>query len=94
MSDLVIRTFLDLSNSHLSEETCRELNSFEGVTAYKTTYGWLMYADEDADQELADDGDWPPELLPIVKLARSNDCDYILFDADAATTDLLPTFDW
>ena len=44
MSDLVIRTFLDLSTAHLSEETCRDLNSYDGVTAYKTTYGWLMYS--------------------------------------------------
>lgn len=94
MSDLVIRTFLDLSTAHLSEETCRDLNSYDGVTAYKTTYGWLMYVPDENADGLAEEGDWPAELLPIVKLARTNGCAYILFDADAATSDLLPTFDW
>ena len=94
MPDLTIRTFLDLSTSHLSEEACRDLNSCEGVIAYETTYGWLMYVPEEDAAELAEDNDWPPELVPIVEMARSKGCEYVLFDADAATTDLLPTFDW
>lgn len=93
MSDLAIRTILDLSTAHLSEETCTNLNSYEGVIASETTHGWLMYVPEDPDG-LANEGQWPPELLPIVKLARANGCTYILFDADATTTDRLPTFDW
>jgi hypothetical protein len=94
MDDLVIRAFLDLSTAHLSAATCRILNSFDGVTAYETPYGWLMHVPvRDAD-ELAHDGDWPPELLPIVNLARTRGCDYILFDSEAPQTDLLPTFDW
>jgi hypothetical protein len=94
MSNLVIRNFLDLSTSHLSEETCRDLNSISGITAHETTHGWLLYAPEEGADELAEDGDWPAELLPIVELARSNGCEYVLFDRDAETTDLLPTFDW
>jgi hypothetical protein len=94
MSDLAIRAFLDLSTSHLSEETCRGLDGFEGVTAHNTTYGWLMYAPEEGADELADDGGWPPELLPIITLARSNGCEYVLFDRDAPQTELLPTFEW
>ena len=39
-------------------------------------------------------GDWPSELLPIVRLARERGCAYILFDSDADTTELLPAFDW
>ncbi|MET8680972.1 hypothetical protein ABZW18_26175 [Streptomyces sp. NPDC004647] len=89
--DLTIRSFLDLSTAHLRKESRADLNSYEGVVAYKTTYGWLVYASEDAD--LAEGDDWPSELLPLVKLARANGCEYILFDADAPETDALPTFD-
>jgi hypothetical protein len=92
MSDLVIRAFLDLSTAHLREETRDNLNSYERVLADKTQHGWLLYVPLDAD-EIADESDWPQELLPIVKLARAEGCDYVLFDADAAETDLLPTFD-
>ncbi|WP_431983796.1 hypothetical protein [Streptomyces qinglanensis] len=87
---LPIRSFLDLSTAHLREETRANLNSYEGVVAYKTTYGWLMYASEEADFTEGDD--WPSELLPIINLARANDCAYVLFDADAPETDALPTF--
>ena len=94
MEDLVIRALLDLSTAHLNAATCRTLNSYDGVTAYETLYGWLMHVPADDVDELAHSGDWPPELLPIVKLARINGCDYILFDRDAPETDLLSTFDW
>lgn len=95
MNDLVIRTLLDLSTAHLSEETCRTLNDYDGVTAYETPYGWLMSVPtRDRVQQLTPDGDWPPELLPIVELAQARGCAYVLFDRDASQTALLPTFDW
>lgn len=94
MPNLPLRTILDLSTSHLSEQTCRHLNSVDGVIADKTRYGWLMWAWEDVSDRLADDCDWPPELLPALELARSNDCDYILFDRDAPRIDRLLTFNW
>lgn len=82
----VVRALLDLSTAHLTEATCRELNSYDGVTAYETTHGWLMYVPADAEQRTAD-GDWPPELQPIVSLAHIHGCDYILFDQDAPQSD-------
>jgi hypothetical protein len=91
--DLPIRTFLDLSTTHLREETCARLGSFEGMLAYKTEHGWWMYAPSSVDG-LTERYDWPPELLPIIRLARSNDCAYVLFDADASAIDLLPVFHW
>lgn len=94
MDDLVIRSFLDLSTAHLSAATCRILNSYDGVTAYETPHGWLMHIPEQDADELSHDGDWPPEILPIINLARTHGCDYILFDKDAPESDLLPTFDW
>ena len=92
-SDLVIRRVLDLSTVHLREVTCAGLNSYDGVRADDTEYGWLMYAPKDAD-ECAAEYEWPEELLPIVKLARANGCTHVLFDQDGDCTELLPTFDW
>ena len=95
MTDVVVRPFLDLSTAHLTQHTCDHLDDIHGVIAYPTTYGWLMYAPEPDDAaELAAAGAWPPELLPIVQLAREHDCAHILFDSDADTTALLPVFDW
>lgn len=88
---LLVRSFLDLSTAHLRQETLANLASYDDVVAHKTEYGWLMYASEEAD--FTEGGDWPPELLPIVELARAHECTYILFDSDAPETDALPTFD-
>ncbi|GAB2717052.1 DUF5983 family protein [Kitasatospora kifunensis] len=82
-----IRSFLDLSTGHLTPEVRADLDDYEDVVAYRTTYGWLLYASEDPE------GEWPPELLPIVRLARDHGCEYVLFDADAPVVDALPVFD-
>ncbi|MFJ6784430.1 hypothetical protein [Streptomyces yangpuensis] len=68
------------------------LDSFEGVLAYPTGHGWLMYAPESVEERAAAFG-WPEELLAIVKLARAHGCAYVLFDADAEETDELPVFE-
>ncbi|MFD0271063.1 hypothetical protein ACFVGY_31525 [Streptomyces sp. NPDC127106] len=87
-----IRPFLDLCTSHLSAPARDALDTFEGVLAYPTGHGWLMYAPESAVERAAAFG-WPAELLAIVKLAHAHDCAYVLFDADADETDELPLFD-
>jgi hypothetical protein len=92
VEDLDIRAVLVLSTAHLSAATCRNLNSYDGVAADETPYGWLMFVPEGDVDELAHGSDWTPELLPIVKLARTIGCEYIHFDRDAAETNLLLTF--
>ncbi|MGW2659219.1 DUF5983 family protein [Streptomyces sp. NPDC001478] len=87
-----IRSFLDLSTLHLAQATRDALNFIEGVVAYRLEHGWLMYAPESANDRAHAYG-WPDELLPIVRTARAHGCAYILFDADAETTDQLPVFD-
>jgi hypothetical protein len=88
-----VRTFLDLSTGHLREETCRQLGDYEGVIAHEMEYGWLMYVPV-PDDDAGDQSDWPEELLPIMRLAHTVGCAYILFDADAPHTENLPIFDW
>ncbi|MGW2421486.1 DUF5983 family protein [Streptomyces sp. NPDC001709] len=87
-----VRSYLDLSTSHLAVATRDALNSIEGVLAHRLEHGWLMYAPESASERARAYG-WPEELLPIVQLARAHNCAYILFDADADTIDQLPAFD-
>lgn len=64
------------------------------MIAHKTEYGWLVYVPQEPVSEFAEPGEWPDELLPIIELARVKGCFYILFDADACTTELFRTFDW
>ncbi|MDT7785572.1 MAG: hypothetical protein QOF58_3991 [Pseudonocardiales bacterium] len=92
-SDLVIRSFLDLSLDHLPEKVGMELDCYEGVIAHDTETGWLVYVPQQDVARFAKPGEWPEELIPIIDLARANGCPYILFDCDAATTELLPTFE-
>lgn len=90
--DRHIRSFLDLSTSHLASGTRGALSSIEGVLAYSLEHGWLMYAPESAEERARAYG-WPAELLPIVQLARAHNCAYIIFDADADVTGELPVFE-
>lgn len=98
-----VRRFLDLSTAHLPAQMLAELDR-EGVDtvralgdaaiAYRTTYGALMWVPNDPDAAAAE-ADTPPDaiVLGIQKLARSLDCDYVLFDADASKVDELPVFE-
>jgi hypothetical protein len=91
-ADPPIRCFLDLSTAHLQQHTCDHLDSVGGVIAYETSYGWLLYAPQDATG-LAAAHDWPAELAPIIALARAYGCAYVLFDRDAERSSRLPVFD-
>ncbi|QFZ20525.1 DUF5983 family protein [Saccharothrix syringae] len=94
MSQSAIRTFLDLSTSHLREQTCLQLDDHEGVVAHNLRHGWLLFVPDPADEAASGDIDWPDELVPIVELAQASGCSYVLFDADGPQLDGLPVFDW
>ncbi|MDR6954147.1 hypothetical protein J2X65_003515 [Ancylobacter sp. 3268] len=88
-----IRRFLDLSTAHLKLET-RGLWSTtfnRPVHVHQIEYGFFVWAGTDEDDG-TDDG-WPTEVAACRKLARSLDCDYLLFDADADTVEGLEVFD-
>lgn len=89
--DALVRRFLDLGACLLREETCDALDSLDGVIAYRTAYGWLMYVSEYHPER---ESGWPDELPPLVALARHHGCSYILFDCDGPTPHFLPTFEW
>lgn len=93
---------LDLSTGHLPEEVFENLKSFDGVTAYKIDYGYLLHVPEDVDKhfsEYVDDDEpeeyrTPPALLVVLRHARKLGCDYILLDQDGRDDPDLPAYDW
>lgn len=92
-----IRRFLDLNTGHLPPELGTDgLADADGVIAHETDVGWLMWVpDNPDDPNLHNDGDEPPEIVQtIIRHARANDCDYVLFDRDGPVDDDLPTWDW
>jgi hypothetical protein len=87
-----IRKLLDLSTGHLRPHLADQLASTAGVIAYRLEYGWLMWVPNDSAH--ACDERRPAEVLAIQRYARSHDCDYVLFDADADTVEDLPHWQW
>ncbi|EWM19724.1 hypothetical protein [Kutzneria sp. 744] len=90
--DLVFLRVLDLSTMHLSPQIRADLDSYPGLSAQRTPhdFGWWVYAPQcEVIDEMAAKGDWPPELVAIIKLARRHGCRYILFDCDAEVTEQL-----
>ncbi|MBB3267724.1 hypothetical protein FHW79_005389 [Azospirillum sp. OGB3] len=86
-----IRSFLDLSTSHLDEEARTYLDQDgEGVVSYPTTYGWFIYV---PTPESLRDYAVPQTLLNILDRARQLACEYVLLDCDALEDSELPTFD-
>ena len=92
-----IRCFLDLSSGHLSAETWAWLDAqtteaavrglgpdAQAVLAGRMRHGWFVYAD-------AEPGDMVPgDLAAVLHHARSQGCEYVLLDADAAPLEDLP----
>jgi len=94
----MIRKFLDVSSGHLSEETWAWLDAQlaentlrdpqHGAAAQiaggPTRYGWFVFAPEDAPD------DFPADLLAVLKTARAQGAEYVLFDCDAVPDQDLP----
>ncbi|WP_439398577.1 hypothetical protein ACRQ5Q_14750 [Bradyrhizobium sp. PMVTL-01] len=87
-----LRTFMDLSTTHLSPKTRGIMEKVAGEFALNhwvaaTPYGWFVYCDE----ENAEDN-LPKDLFECMTYARKNGADYILFDHDANALTDLPTY--
>ena len=87
-----VRTFLDLSTAHLSDEdrtlleACAGLDTGEVLCA-RTPYGWFVFACEERP-EISD------TLWGLFQSAREQGCEYLLFDRDAPMLDDFATFEW
>ena len=90
-----IRLMLDLDIGHLPPHVYRQLAGFDGVVAFETDFGWLMWVPADPGGHAADyAASIPAEVLAVQRYARSRGCDYVRFDTDANRVGDLPTWDW
>lgn len=93
-SDSLLRTFLDLSTSHLPQPVLIALMQDDKVTLYEHhDYGFFIhvYGDEEDDPF----PEWyPPELITVVRYARTLNADYICFDRDGMVDPHLPVWEW
>ena len=92
-----LRVFLDCSTVHLSaatrrwmddravEAATRQLAPIDAPSA--TPFGWFLYA---AWPPYHDE---PPDLIAVMRHARAQGAEYILFDADAPPSNALPLFE-
>lgn len=79
--------YLDLSTSHLREDTVNPPHPGYLVASY--TYGAFYYVPEEIDDE-----NTPEELVAVLQLAKSLGCTLVRFDADGAVLDGLKVYDW
>jgi hypothetical protein len=91
-----IRRLLNLSTAHLPEHlgTQGGLDTIPGIVAHATDRGFLLWIPDDPDEFAEATDPVPDVVLTIQRYARSLDCDYVLFDADAQQVDGLPRWDW
>ena len=98
---MTIHKYLDLANSHLTEQDVVELQdtltqTFVRVASHE--FGWIVFIMDETEDEAAtrwaEDGHMSQAFLAIVQKAIREDCMLINFDMAVDEDDSLPTFDW
>ncbi|MDE2563010.1 MAG: hypothetical protein KGL48_12265 [Sphingomonadales bacterium] len=85
----MIEILLALSTGHLREQTCNTwLHEAPLATFAKGDHGWFVYVADDEPDDL------PPDLRDCLTLARSLDCDWVMFDRDVEPIAELPVYTW
>ena len=100
----MIYKMMELSTAHVTKETAEKMSNdavnmyanTSGVALYgKSGYGYFVSVPEDLKYN--DDtifSEIPSDLLECLKYAFSHDCEWIMFDCDAAKISELPTYEW
>jgi hypothetical protein len=91
---------LEASSGNVSLETARKLDDADvdtgmqddmPITYMKGGFGWWVRV----SPELVDTPKkTPADLLAVIDFARSQGCEWIMFDRDADPIPGLPTYDW
>lgn len=102
-----IEHMLVLSTAHLTNVVARTLDMICDPELMNTTaewpmrhlviypkgaaceFGWIIYILDDTNVE-----EMPVSLRDCVKLAKANNCRWLMFDRDEDTIDELQTYDW
>jgi hypothetical protein len=96
-----VRSYLDLSTSHLRESTREKLDEMGHFSAHgdptsfmvaPTGYGWFVSA-VPADKDREEEDEIPDDLWAAMLHAKAHGADHILFDRDADTDADLPTYE-
>lgn len=92
----MIKKYLELCTSHLTEETVNSLNTVQPPYSYQYPYGvFIIVPDRSSEEEFADFFQALPNDLQIVlKYAYEHDIELILLDSDACEKSKLPTYEW
>jgi hypothetical protein len=91
---MTVRKFLDISTGHLTQETRDKLDHGEITsTYYPMTYGWFVWVPDEPMLPENEPERWPDDLRECILYARSQGCDYIMFDGDAEYCDELRAYD-
>lgn len=88
---MAVRKFLDISTAHLKPQTMELINQY--LMSDNTLighYGAMVHVPSEPDRNPNHAA--CPEILPILEMARTMDCDYVFFDADADIIEGLPDF--
>ena len=89
-----VRRFLDLSTAHLTPATREYLernNASPTTYPHPHGYGWFIHVPEDPALDPEPD-EIPADLQTALALARTLDCDYLLFDRDALVIETLARY--
>lgn len=84
-----VRKFLDISTANVRPRTLKLIE--DGVTSCNTlvgSYGVFVYVPSEPRTSRFGTED----LEAVFELARQNDCDYVMFDADADIHPKLPDY--
>lgn len=85
----MMETMLVLSTAHLTEGTCSTWLHHASLVAYpKGDVGWFVHVPDSTH------GDVPADLAECLEQARALNCDWIMFDRDAAALTILPVHAW
>ena len=87
-----VRRFLDLSTAHLRPATREAFSRRLDLVSMTGPYGWLLHVPEEEDGPCESLAAFV-ELPSVFHVARTEDCDFVLFDADANADDRLEIFD-
>lgn len=95
---LDIETCLVLSTGHITQQTAHKLDDWGTrdrldvpLTIGKTPYGWFIPVSCANPDTL---GGFPPDLLAVMRFARTRGCQHLLLDCDGPAADGLTTYDW
>jgi hypothetical protein len=88
----MVRKVLDCSMAHLRPATRDALDEHDLAATMHGAYGCLVHVPD--PDEIGDfDPPLPDDLLDVFNVARSKECEFVLFDIDGSMLAELPTYE-